>query len=672
MAGGEVMRTLVVAMLAAGSLAAQNVDQILDLEKKVAQEPGNSYNREQLIRLYNNISYNQSAPLSADRIRAGRREHILWLIEHQSAAFVLGQTDSRIEPKGGPYGDPEGYKEAARLWKEQAAKPDARVETRAHAALFFAISDRATAHSLIDPLWKAYARDPLVARVRATINAYEMLGVIPGGSMNNLARDADFAKSKRAEQARAELEGSDLPALLGNTAQIVVQVAPREALADDAERWLKRAIQIEPTNQQWSIALPRLYWTRAMNQDPSEKVRWLREAVAISTAEAMRADYLWQLATAEVDAGQLDAAEKDARAALKVLTYGWTSWNAINRAHTVLGRVALQRGKTTEAREHLLDSARLPSDAKNFGPDMQLAQALLDAGERDVVSQYLEMCRPFWNATMIDRYVASVKNDAMPQLQGRPMPRLHLALGGKLPDFKLKDLDGKDWTPAGLEGKVVAIDFWATWCGPCRDEMPALSKAAKKAAERGAVLISIDANEKEDVVRRFVSMNPVAFPVLLADDKTIRSFELDGYPTMIVLDKTGRIAYNRTSVMTEESLLAAIEEGFKGAPVLKKLPAPELLTPAADSVFDVFPRRTSVTWKPVDGAASYILEWDFLSANTWNSERPEGVMARVPSRSAWAAFDFVGAQPGRVRVTAIGSDGSPGDASPWREFRYTR
>ena len=57
------------------------------------------------------------------------------------------------EPNGGPFGDPDGYAQAARLWKERAAKPDARVETRAHAALFFAVSDRETAFAIIDPVW---------------------------------------------------------------------------------------------------------------------------------------------------------------------------------------------------------------------------------------------------------------------------------------------------------------------------------------------------------------------------------------------------------------------------------------------------------------------------------------------------------------------------------------
>jgi len=112
------------------------------------------------------------------------------MIQHQPTAWILNQPDSRIEPKGGPFGDPNGYAEAARVWREQTAKLDARVETRAHAALFFAVSDRAAAFEIIEPVWRAHPRDPLLARVRATIDAYEMLGVVPGGPINKLARDS--------------------------------------------------------------------------------------------------------------------------------------------------------------------------------------------------------------------------------------------------------------------------------------------------------------------------------------------------------------------------------------------------------------------------------------------------------------------------------------------------
>jgi hypothetical protein len=109
-------------------------------------------------------------------------------------------------------------------------------------------------------------------------------------------------------------------------------------------------------------------------------------------------------------------------------------------------------------------------------------------------------------------------------------------------------------------------------------------------------------------------------------------------------------------------------------PEEKPLIAPRLLSPADGAVFDLYPRKTTLRWAPVPGALSYTLEIDCYqccSTGKWCSDvQGQGRLETV--RTTSFTFDFVGAQPGRWRVWAIGENGEAGPKSDWREFRYTR
>ena len=102
------------------------------------------------------------------------------------------------------------------------------------------------------------------------------------------------------------------------------------------------------------------------------------------------------------------------------------------------------------------------------------------------------------------------------------------------------------------------------------------------------------------------------------------------------------------------------------------LVAPGLISPAPDTVFEHFPRTTTLAWAVVPGAAQYRIEVDYGWDGKWNTEQPGGLPYTCFSASSSVTFDFVGAQPGRWRVTPIGSDGKDGPTSEWRTFRYTR
>lgn len=113
---------------------------------------------------------------------------------------------------------------------------------------------------------------------------------------------------------------------------------------------------------------------------------------------------------------------------------------------------------------------------------------------------------------------------------------------GKLaPLFELPDINGKNVLLSGFRGNIVLINFWATWCGPCRAEMPSLNNLYNALKDKGLVVIAISSDTSEKPVRSFVSDKKISFPVLMDKEKSV-SFDLYGIvgiPITFVLDRNG-------------------------------------------------------------------------------------------------------------------------------------
>ncbi len=118
--------------------------------------------------------------------------------------------------------------------------------------------------------------------------------------------------------------------------------------------------------------------------------------------------------------------------------------------------------------------------------------------------------------------------------------------GNPAPDFQLQDIEGQTVTLSSLRGSPVMINFWASWCGPCRDEMPFLQQIYEDRDSYGVTLITINLRESLSVVTQFMQSNNLSFPVLLDTDGSVSlNYNVSGIPTTFFIDKDGIIKEKR-------------------------------------------------------------------------------------------------------------------------------
>ena len=112
------------------------------------------------------------------------------------------------------------------------------------------------------------------------------------------------------------------------------------------------------------------------------------------------------------------------------------------------------------------------------------------------------------------------------------------------PDFVLNDLDGRPVRLSDLKGKVVLIEFWATWCPPCTMAIPELNALQRKYMDRDFVILSISTDEDISTVRSYVEENDVLFPVLFDDKNVNSSYGVYTIPTVVIIDENGIVLKN--------------------------------------------------------------------------------------------------------------------------------
>jgi peroxiredoxin len=122
------------------------------------------------------------------------------------------------------------------------------------------------------------------------------------------------------------------------------------------------------------------------------------------------------------------------------------------------------------------------------------------------------------------------------------VPVTHVSGGVQAPDFALATADGKKVALAGLKGKVVLLNFWATWCPPCREEMPSMERLHQEFREQGLAVLAVNIQESPKQVARFMRDFRLTFPAVLDGDATVSGlYGVRGLPSTYLVDRTGRV-----------------------------------------------------------------------------------------------------------------------------------
>lgn len=128
------------------------------------------------------------------------------------------------------------------------------------------------------------------------------------------------------------------------------------------------------------------------------------------------------------------------------------------------------------------------------------------------------------------------------------------------PDFTLTDLSGKSISLSDLKGKVIFVNFWATWCGPCRHEIPDFIEFYKENQDKGVVILGVSIDKSVNKVRDFVADNGINYPIAMATNNMVKDYKPGKFiPTTIIIDSDGMIQEKKVGIMDK----ATLEHFFK-------------------------------------------------------------------------------------------------------------
>ncbi|MBF0553022.1 MAG: TlpA family protein disulfide reductase [Nitrospirae bacterium] len=116
-------------------------------------------------------------------------------------------------------------------------------------------------------------------------------------------------------------------------------------------------------------------------------------------------------------------------------------------------------------------------------------------------------------------------------------------IGKAAPDFTLKTLDGKDFSLSTLKGKTILINFWATWCPPCVEELPSMNKLYLRYKQKGFEVVAISLDSSTAKVKKYIAKNPLNFIVLLDPDKRVakKLYKVSAQPTSYLISGEGKV-----------------------------------------------------------------------------------------------------------------------------------
>ena len=122
-------------------------------------------------------------------------------------------------------------------------------------------------------------------------------------------------------------------------------------------------------------------------------------------------------------------------------------------------------------------------------------------------------------------------------------------------DFKLTSVAGKEVSLQDLKGKFVLLEFWATWCAPCRRDLPAVEKLHQEFHRKGLVVLGVDSVEDSETVGQFLTSSKLSYPILLAPDSAMmQSYGVTAFPTVVLIDADGKIVFYHVGAGGDKAL----------------------------------------------------------------------------------------------------------------------
>jgi len=199
----------------------------------------------------------------------------------------------------------------------------------------------------------------------------------------------------------------------------------------------------------------------------------------------------------------------------------------------------------------------------DFGHDalQEVATTLADAlRQQPAPDEKGQPAAPYLELAQLVRYEHVQTTLDAPQLRAA-MAQLEAAdqLRQKA-DFTLTDLQGKSWTLSELRGKVVLVNFWATWCPPCRKEMPDLEALYNRFKGQGLVILAIS-DEEAGKVQPFISERKITYPVMLDPGRKVNAlFQVDGIPKSFVYNREGKLVAESIDMRTQGQFLQMLAQ----------------------------------------------------------------------------------------------------------------
>ncbi len=124
----------------------------------------------------------------------------------------------------------------------------------------------------------------------------------------------------------------------------------------------------------------------------------------------------------------------------------------------------------------------------------------------------------------------------------------------------MRKLGGGTWRMGEHRGQVVLVNYWATWCGPCREEMPGLARLSRELGPKGFAVVGVALDEGgEEKVRRFVEELRVDYPVTMPEKMSQMEFGLEGLPATVLVDRHGRVAKTYVGAVREQDFREDVE-----------------------------------------------------------------------------------------------------------------